>query len=252
MNIVEAMERRHAVRDFSDRPIDDDTLRALNEAVDAANADGGLDVQLVQDDTDAFGGCPTHYGRFKNVRYCIALIGSDDEDPAQLDRKVGYYGERLALTATQLGMGSSWVVLHETHDHDGRWRLGEGERMPAALALGYGNRPGRAHRSKPLEELGAVENGDLFALRIGSCRGFARWRWLRAHWVSSRCASPCWRTARRFSRSLWRAFRPISAWASHGIISRSAPAILISSSADSTGPAWPFSRISRTIVQIQL
>ena len=132
MNIVEAMERRHAVRDFSDRPIDDDTLRALNEAVDAANADGGLDVQLVQDDTDAFGGCPTHYGRFKNVRYCIALIGSDDEDPAQLDRKVGYYGERLALTATQLGMGSSWVVLHETHDHDGRWRLGEGERMPAA------------------------------------------------------------------------------------------------------------------------
>ncbi|WP_154056161.1 nitroreductase family protein [Bifidobacterium bifidum] len=161
MNIVEAMERRHAVRDFSDRPIDDDTLRALNEAVDAANADGGLDVQLVQDDTDAFGGCPTHYGRFKNVRYCIALIGSDDEDPAQLDRKVGYYGERLALTATQLGMDSSWVVLHETHDHNGRWRLGEGERMPAALALGYGDRPGRAHRSKPLEELGAVENGDL-------------------------------------------------------------------------------------------
>ena len=161
MNIVEAMERRHAVRNFSDRPIDDDTLRALNEAVDAANADGGLDVQLVQDDTDAFGGCPTHYGRFKNVRYCIALIGSDDEDPAQLDRKVGYYGERLALTATQLGMDSSWVVLHETHDHDGRWRLGEGEHMPAALALGYGNRPGRVHRSKPLEELGAVENGDL-------------------------------------------------------------------------------------------
>lgn len=252
MNIVEAMERRHAVRDFSDRPIDDDTLRALNEAVDAANADGGLDVQLVQDDTDAFGGCPTHYGRFKNVRYCIVLIGSDDEDPAQLDRKVGYYGERLALTATQLGMGSSWVVLHETHDHDGRWRLGEGERMPAALALGYGNRPGRAHRSKPLEELGAVENGDLFGAPDWFLSGFARWRWLRAHWVSSRCASPCWRTARRFSRSLWRAFRPISAWASHGIISRSAPAILISSSADSTGPAWPFSRISRTIVQIQL
>ena len=43
------------IRDFSDLPIDDDTLRALNEAVDAANADGGLDVQLVQDDTDAFG-----------------------------------------------------------------------------------------------------------------------------------------------------------------------------------------------------
>ena len=187
MNIVEAMERRHAIRDFNDRPIDDDTLRALNEAVDAANADGGLDVQLVQDDTDAFGGCPTHYGRFKNVRYCIALIGSDDEDPAQLDRKVGYYGERLALTATQLGMGSSWVVLHETHDHDGRWRLGEGERMPAALALGvwqqtgpgtsqqaFGRARGRGKR-RPLRRSGLVpvgaSRGGAGSERIGQAAG---------------------------------------------------------------------------------
>ena len=51
----------------------------------------------------------------QDVRYCIALIGSDDEDPAQLDRKVGYYGERLALTATQLGMGSvGWCCTRRT------------------------------------------------------------------------------------------------------------------------------------------
>lgn len=149
-------------------------------------------------------------------------------------------------------MGSSWVVLHETHDHDGRWRLGESERMPAALALGYGNRPGRAHRNKPLEELGAVENGDLFGAPDWFLSG------LRAVALapSALGKQPVRFTLLEDGKTVLaqplRAFRPISAWASHGIISRSAPAMLISSSADSTGPAWPFSRISRTIVQIQL
>ena len=50
--------------------------------------------------------------------------------------------------------------MHETADHDGAWTLAEGERMPAAIVLGHGNRPGRPHRSKPAKELGAAETGD--------------------------------------------------------------------------------------------
>ncbi|NEG88518.1 nitroreductase family protein [Bifidobacterium aerophilum] len=159
MDIIEAMGARHAVRDYTDEPIDDDALDALREAVAQANADGGLDIQLVHDDTDALGGCPTHYGRFRNVRYCIALIGRDGDDPDALDEKVGYWGERLALEAVRLGLDTGWVVLHETGDHEGRWTIGEGERMPAAIAVGHGARAGRPHRSKPVEELGALESG---------------------------------------------------------------------------------------------
>lgn len=156
MDIIEAMRARHAVRDYTDQPIDEATLAALRGTVAQVNAEGRLDVQLVHDDADAFGGCPTHYGRFKNVRYCLALIGRDDGD--DLDERVGYYGERLALEAVQLGLDTSWVVLHETAEHDGRWTIGDGERMPAAIALGHGARPGRPHRSKLVEELGAVEH----------------------------------------------------------------------------------------------
>lgn len=160
MDIIEAMKARHAVRDYTDQPIDTETLDALRTAISQANAASGLDIQLIHDDGDAFGGCPTHYGRFRNVRYCIALIGTDAGDPAMLDERVGYYGERLALEAVRLGLDTGWVVLHDTTEHHGLWHIDDGERMPAAIAIGHGSRPGRPHRSKPVEELGSVQAAD--------------------------------------------------------------------------------------------
>ncbi|RSX57792.1 nitroreductase family protein [Bifidobacterium samirii] len=154
MDIMEAMAARHAVRDYTDEPIGGDVESALTAAIGEANRDGGLHIQLVHDDADAFGGCPTHYGRFKGVRHCIALIGAESDD---LDERIGYYGERLALEAVRLGLDTGWVVLHETQEHDGSWDIAPGERMAAAIAVGHGARPGRPHRSKPVDELGAVE-----------------------------------------------------------------------------------------------
>lgn len=170
MDIAEAMACRHAVRDYSDRPIDPDALDDLAQAIAQTNHDAGLHVQLIdthETGADAFGGCPTHYGRFRNVRYCIALIGQDakttdaDDPSTDLDERVGYYGERLALKATMLGLDTSWVVLHETDQHEGVWHMEPGERMPAAIAVGHGARPGRPHRSKPIEQLGSLEHGGL-------------------------------------------------------------------------------------------
>ncbi|MBW3077650.1 nitroreductase family protein [Bifidobacterium simiiventris] len=161
MDIIEAMGARHAVREYTDQPLDENVLKALSEAIGRANADGGLDIQLVHDNEDAFGGCPTHYGRFRNVRYCLALIGRDtDASGEALDERAGYFGERLALEAVRLGLDTGWVVLHETTGHHGRWHMGDGERMPAAIALGHGARAGRPHRSKPIEELGMLADCD--------------------------------------------------------------------------------------------
>ena len=203
IDTIEAMKRRHAIRDFSDRLIDPSVLNALQEAIAQANSQSELNIQLIHDETDAFGGCPTHYGRFKNVRYCIALIGRDETcnddhlqnsrtnnnshdnvnshdkvsntadnnqreashrvqtvvDHACLDERIGYYGEQLALLATQLGLDTGWAVLHETSEHNGQWHMNDDERMPAVIAIGYGTRPGRPHRSKPLTQLGTVEHG---------------------------------------------------------------------------------------------
>ena len=156
MDLLQAMRQRHAVRAYGDQPIADHTLASLVQAIHDANDASGLNIQLIHDADDALSGCPTHYGRFKNVHAMLALIGSDSDS---LDERVGYWGERLALTAVSLGLDTSWAVLHDTAKEGCLWSLNDDERMPAAVTLGYGDRPGRPHRSKPLEELGVVESG---------------------------------------------------------------------------------------------
>ena len=49
-----------------------------------------------------------HYGKFSGVQNYIALIGRKNND---LDEKIGYYGERLALVAQTLGLNTCWVAL---------------------------------------------------------------------------------------------------------------------------------------------
>lgn len=196
MHIIEAMTARHATRAFDETPISDDQIQSLKRLIGRLNAYGDLDMQLIHDETDAFGGCPTHYGRFRNVRWCAALIGTDkngavtnseaaaDGDTTDgdatgtgtvggdttggepgavrdLDWRVGYFGELFALGAVSMGLDTGWAVLHETNDHHGSWRMLDGERMPAVIAIGHATRPGVAHRAKSLDLLGAVESGTL-------------------------------------------------------------------------------------------
>ncbi|KAB5604811.1 nitroreductase family protein [Bifidobacterium jacchi] len=186
MHIIEAMTARHATRAFDETPISDDQVQSLKRLIQRLNACGDLDIQLIHDETDAFGGCPTHYGRFRNVRWCAALIGTDKGgtdatianttggdttgagavggEPGavrDLDWRVGYFGELFALGAVSMGLDTGWAVLHETNDHHGSWRMLDGERMPAVIAIGHAARPGVAHRAKSLDMLGAVESGTL-------------------------------------------------------------------------------------------
>ena len=156
MTVTEAIEQRHAVRRYTDRKLGADVLAALNAEIAECNAESGLNLQLVTDEPEAFGGLLSHYGRFSNVRNYLALVGKKAED---LDEKVGYYGERLVLLATTLGLDSCWVA--------GTFRRGKcacrrepGDALPCVLALGYGETHGKPHKSKPLERLCHVE-GDM-------------------------------------------------------------------------------------------
>ena len=60
------------------------------------NQEGDLHIQLVTNQPKAFEGLMAHYGKFSGVSHYIALIGQKSSD---LDEKIGYYGEHLALFA---------------------------------------------------------------------------------------------------------------------------------------------------------
>ena len=77
-----------------------------------------------------------------------------------MQERVGYYGERLALRAVQLGLETSWAVLDDadTAEHPW-WCLHPGEKIVWVLAFGHGARPGGRRRSKPIEELCRIPDG---------------------------------------------------------------------------------------------
>ncbi|NEG56068.1 nitroreductase [Bifidobacterium sp. SMA15] len=173
MNLLEAIDARHAIRAYTDEPVAADTLAALQSDIDACNAESGLHIQMASGLDDAFLGLKTHYGRFKGVHNAIALIGrasgtGDAEGTpvspaaAALQERVGYYGERLVLRAVQSGLATSWAVLDGAETvpaADAWWTLDDGESVVWVIAFGHGARPGGRRRSKPIEELASVADG---------------------------------------------------------------------------------------------
>ena len=79
MTIKEAMETRHTVRRYTDRAISRKVAARLMERIAAHNAQYRLSMELVQDDTGAFGPL-LRLVLAKGVRNYIILAGEDRED----------------------------------------------------------------------------------------------------------------------------------------------------------------------------
>lgn len=156
MDLWEAMRKRHSVRAYTDRPIEAETLRLLEQEIGACNRESGLHLQLAANEPEAFGGGLAHYGSFRNVRNYIVLAGPKG---AALEEQIGYYGERIVLKAQQLGLNTCWVGLTYRR-RKARCTLAAGEKLVCVLALGYGAAQGRPHKNRPLEQLCRTPGGE--------------------------------------------------------------------------------------------
>lgn len=147
MDTLRALEMRHSVRSFTDKPIEGDVLAALQKKIAEINKESGLHIQLVLDQPKAFDGFLASYGRFKNVRNYFAMVG-----PKKDAEKIGYYGQQLVLEATKLGLGTCWVG--GTHGKDEKaYEVGRGEKMHLLVPVGYGTSMGNPHKSKGVDKL---------------------------------------------------------------------------------------------------
>lgn len=151
MTVTEAIKNRHSVRQYKDQPIGAELLAELQNEIDACNKEGGLHIQLVTGEPKAFDSFMAHYGSFSGVTNYIALVGKKSAD---LEEKCGYYGERIALKAQQLGLNTCWVAM--TYKKiPGAFEVRSGEKLTVVLSLGYGVNGGVPHKSKAPE---AVSN----------------------------------------------------------------------------------------------
>lgn len=147
MEILETMKARHSVRQYKNKPIEEEKREKLRAAVKECNRESGLNIQLIFDEPECFDSMMAHYGKFSGVRNYIALVGKKE---AGLEEKAGYFGEKIVLAAQDMGLNTCWVAL--THGKSAA-KIGSGEKQVCLIALGYGENQGAAHRGKSVEEV---------------------------------------------------------------------------------------------------
>ena len=113
-------------------------------------------MQLVLDEPQAFDSFMAHYGKFSGVKNYIAIIGKKS---ANLEEISGYYGEKVVLSAQQLGLNTCWVAMTYSKTK-GAFEFREGEKLCCVIAIGYGKTQGVPHKSKTIEKVSKV-NGNM-------------------------------------------------------------------------------------------
>lgn len=155
MNDIEKIiKERHSVRSYLDKKIDKDKVKVLNELIRTINQKADLNIQLIMDDGDVFDKFILHYGRLKNCKNYIALIG---ENNSLLEEKIGYYGEQIVLKAQELGLNTCWVAGTYKKSSVSA-KIGANEKLVCVIAIGYGQTNGIKRKSKDIKDVTNSKN----------------------------------------------------------------------------------------------
>lgn len=148
MELIDAIKTRHAVRKYTDKPIEASIIATLRSRIESLNGESGLHIQLVLDEPKAFSSGILKYGAISGVKNYFVMAGRKGKD---IEEKIGYYGEHLVLLAQTLGLNTCWVGL-TFKEIDEVISLSEGETVHCVIALGYGIDGGKQHPLKPIEK----------------------------------------------------------------------------------------------------
>lgn len=155
MDICEIIKNRHSVRSYQDKEIEKEKVDILQSEIDACNKQSGLHIQLAINEPKAFKTSILNYGKIKNAKNYIVLVGKKtDKD---LDEKVGYYGERVVLKAQELGLNTCWVAL--TYNKGAvQAEIDKDEKLVCVISLGYGTTQGNERKSKTPEKVSNIDS----------------------------------------------------------------------------------------------
>lgn len=142
MTLQEAIQARHSVRKYLDKPIEAVKIKQLQALIEQSNREAGLHMQLVTNEPNAFGGSIAKYGKFSGVSNYIAMICKKGEDTV-----LGYYGEQVVLLAQTLGLNTCWVGLNYSKQPD-QYEVRKDETLVCLVPVGYGATQGVQHPQK--------------------------------------------------------------------------------------------------------
>lgn len=148
-NLDEIVRQRHSVRSYTNKSISDEVISIIKDEILSCNKEGNLNIQLFIEEPNAFNTFLAHYGKFKNVKNYITLIGDKSTD---LEIRCGYYGQRLVLKLQELGLNSCFVAMTYGKKKV-PCKLEKGQKLVCSIAFGYGETAGVAHKIKTLEDV---------------------------------------------------------------------------------------------------
>ncbi len=142
MTLLDAIKNRHSVRQYTNKPIEEEKIELIQALIDECNQETGLHIQLVTNEPNAFSSGLAKYGKFSGVSNDLAMIGKKESEEA-----IGYCGEKIVLLAQTLGLNSCWVGLTFRKQPD-KYVIRGGEVLHCVIALGYGATQGILHPQK--------------------------------------------------------------------------------------------------------
>ena len=134
---LSAMKKRCSRRKYTNRPIDSECVKELEDNIALYNRESGLNMKLViGNGGELFNGFRKSYGLFVGVENYIAMIGNKNL-PNRME-KAGRFGEKLILEATAMGLSTCWVGT--SYDKNTAMDLCErDEVLDCVIAVGYSN-----------------------------------------------------------------------------------------------------------------
>lgn len=128
----EAIINRISRRNYQRTPIAAELREKICAEIEELNRESGLAFKFVEDAGEAFNSMRKSYGLFSGVRSVVVLKGA--ENAPDLAEKIGYYGERLMLDLTDMGLGTCWVGGTFDRKH---FEISDGETMLCVVPVGY-------------------------------------------------------------------------------------------------------------------
>ena len=159
MNEIEAIIARHSVRNYMSKEIEADKVRLIQEKIDELNAAGNLHLQFVADAGKTYNKLMNRAMGLGSAPSVIACVGKDEAD---LDERVGYYGQKLVLYLQQLGLNTCWTGTFNRKNINAD--VAADERLVICIAVGYGEHQGKQRKSKSADQVtaGRADRPDWF------------------------------------------------------------------------------------------
>ena len=150
MDFKEAMQKRHMVRKYTDKPLSDEIIAKINERIELNNKTYNLNMKLMINNSKGVSSIMKLI-MAKGVNNFIILAG---DVSGNLDERLGYSGADIMLYAQTLGLNTWWVGGTFNRSVS---RYVDNKKVTGIIAIGYGQTQGVPHKSKNVEDVSKYE-----------------------------------------------------------------------------------------------